>query len=112
DRAFYAHSADAATGQLEGSQAALRLQEEQTTQQIKQAEAALAAAEAQRGEAAADAENAQRAVDRSEALFKTGAITQQELDQKRTSATMAHSRASATEKQVDAQRAALAIAKG
>jgi multidrug resistance efflux pump len=112
DRAFYAHSADAATGQLEGSQAALRLQEEQTTQQIKQAEAALAAAEAQRGEAAADAENAQRAVDRTEALFKTGAVTQQELDQKRTTWTMSNARATAMEKQVEAQRAALALAKG
>lgn len=112
DRAFFAHSADAATGQLESSQAALRLQEEQTTQQIKQAEASVAAAEAQRNEANADAENAQRALDRAEALFKTGAITQQELDQKRTTATMSQSRAAGAAKQVDAQTAALALARG
>lgn len=112
DRAFYAHSAAAASGELEGSEAALRLQEDQTAQQIKEADANLGAVEAQRGEAAADARNSKRAVERAEALFKTGAITQQELDQQRTASTMADARLAATEKQVEAQRAALALAKG
>ncbi|MFN8573215.1 MAG: efflux RND transporter periplasmic adaptor subunit [Gemmatimonadaceae bacterium] len=111
DRAYFASSADAATGELEGSVAALRLQEQTTAQQIKQAEAALAAAQAQRGEASADADNAQRALTRSEALFKTGALTQQELDERRTAATMAASRLSAADKQIDAQVAALALAR-
>ena len=112
DRAFYAHTAEAATDQLESSQAALRLQELQTAQQIRQAEAAAQAAEAQRAEAAADADNAQRVFERAEALFKTGALTQQELDQKRTTATMTRARVAAMDKQVEAQHAALALARG
>jgi len=112
ERAFYSHSADAATDQLESSQAALRLQELQTAQQIRQAEAAVQAAEAQRAEAVADADNAQRVAERAEALFKTGALNQQELDQKRTTATMTRARVAAMDKQLDAQHAALALARG
>ncbi len=111
DRAFFASSAEAAAGELEGSVAALRLQEQTTAQQIKQAEAALAAAQAQRGEANADADNAQRAMTRAEALYKTGALTQQELDERRTASSMASARLSAADKQIDAQTAALALAR-
>ena len=112
DRAFYAHSADAATDQLESSQAALRLQELQTAQQIRQAEAALQAAEAQRTEAAADADNAARSLARADALFKSQALSQQELDERRTAASMGQARVAAMDRQVDAQRAALALARG
>ncbi|MFN8580112.1 MAG: efflux RND transporter periplasmic adaptor subunit [Gemmatimonadaceae bacterium] len=111
DRAFFASSADAAAGELEGSVAALRLQEETTEQQIKQAEAGLAAAQAQRTSAAADADNAQRALARADALYKTGALTQQELDERRTASSMASARLSAADKQVEAQSAALALAR-
>jgi HlyD family secretion protein len=112
ERAFYAYSADAATDQLESSQAALRLQELQTEQQIRQADAALQAAVAQRAEAVADADNAQRVLERAEALYNTGALNQQELDQKRTTATMTRARVAAMDKLVDAQGAALALARG
>lgn len=111
DRAFFAHSADAVIDQLESSRAALRLQELQTAQQIRQAEAAVQGTEAQRAEAVADADNAQRVFERGEALFRTGALTQQELDQKRTMATMTRARVTAMDKQVDAQQAALALAR-
>lgn len=111
DQAYYAHTADAAAGQLVQGEAALRLQEEQNGAEIRQAEAALAAAEAQLREAEADAGNAKKAFDRAQALTKGGATSEQELDQARTTAMVTQARVAATEKQVEAQRAALAIAR-
>src|SRR6266581_7469347 len=58
ESAFYAHSAEGATSQVQESEAALRFQERQTTDQIRQAEANLAAAQAQQAAAEADLENA------------------------------------------------------
>src|SRR5262245_47788489 len=51
ESAFYAHSAEGATSQVRESEAALRFQERQTTDQIQQAEANLAAAQSQQAAA-------------------------------------------------------------
>jgi len=110
DRAFYAHSAEAATAQVKQSQAALEYQEQQTTEQIRQADANLAAAAAQRAQAAAELENARLAYDRNRDLSRQGVVSQQDLDQSRTSFEAAQARLDAAGKQVDAQRAALAMA--
>ncbi len=64
DSAYYAHSAEGMSSQVRESEAALRLQERQTTDQIKQAEANLASAEAQQMAAVADLENAKLVLDR------------------------------------------------
>ena len=68
DSAYYAHSAEGMISQVRESEAALRLQERQTTDQIKQAEANLASAEAQQMAAVADLENAKLELDRSRNL--------------------------------------------
>jgi membrane fusion protein (multidrug efflux system) len=107
--AFYAHSADAATDQP-GSRATPAAGAQTATDPSGRSRRA--AAEAQRAEAVADADNAQRIFERAEALFKTGALNQQELDQKRTTATMTRARVAAIDKQVEAQHAALALARG
>jgi HlyD family secretion protein len=110
DRAFYAHSAEAATAQVKESQAALEYQEHQTTDQIQQANANLAASIAQRAQAAADLENARLIYERNRDLSKQGVAAQQDLDQSRTAFDAAQARLEAATKQVDAQRAALALA--
>lgn len=110
DRAYYAHTAQGYAQQVAESEAALRFQEQQTTQQIRQAEANLAATEAQRVEASADVENTKLIYERDEALFRNGNITTQEVDQARTNYTAAQARLDAATKQIEAQKAALALA--
>src|SRR5579871_5616033 len=58
DSAYYQHSAEGLGSQVRESEAALRYQERQTTDQISQAEATLASAQAQQAAAVADLENA------------------------------------------------------
>src|SRR5262249_57589551 len=81
---YYAHSAEGMVSQVKESEAALRLQERQTADQIKQAEANLAAAEAQQMAAVADLENAKLELDRSRNLSQKGVEPPQRYDQART----------------------------
>jgi HlyD family secretion protein len=110
DRAFYAHSAEAATAQVQENQASLEYQEHQTADQIEEARANLAAAVAQRAQAAADLENARLTYERSRNLSTQGVVAQQDLDQSRTAFDAAQARLEAAAKQIDAQRAALSMA--
>jgi HlyD family secretion protein len=111
DRAYYARSAEGYAAQVQESEAALRYQERQTQDQIRQAEATLASAVAQQAEATANLSNAKLTLDRQEALLKSGAVSVQDVDQVRTTYTVAQARANAADKQADAQRAALSLAR-
>ena len=111
DQAYYAHSAQGQAVAVRETEAALRFQEQQTTQQIKQAAATLASAEAERAQAAADLANAQSNYDRIAALLPSGAVSQQTVDQQRTTLVVARAKVESMDRQVDAQRAALEMAR-
>jgi len=111
DRAFYEFSAQGLTSQVQESEAALRFQERQTTEQIQQAEATLASTIAQQAEAAATLENAKVTLDRQRELVQQKVVSPQEFDQARTTFDAAKARVEALNKQVDAQRATVLLAK-
>jgi multidrug resistance efflux pump len=110
DSAYYAHSAEGMISQVRESEAALRLQERQTADQIKQAEANLASAEAQQMAATADLENAKIIFDRTRNLSQKGVEPPQALDQARTTYDAAEARLDSLKKQVQAQQSAVALA--
>jgi HlyD family secretion protein len=110
DQAFAAQSEKGLGDQVDVSEAALRYQQQQTTEQIKQAEANLAATIAQQQEAAANLNIAKLSQTRSEAMLKVGAISNQDLDQAKTNSAVATARVDATTKQVESARAALSLA--
>jgi HlyD family secretion protein len=111
EQAFYSASAEGATSQVQESAAALRFQERQVDDQIRQAEANLAAAESQRAAAQAELDNARLSFDRAEQMSKQGVVSQEQLDQARTNYQVAQSKIASLEKQIDAQRAAVALAR-
>jgi multidrug resistance efflux pump len=111
DRAYYARSAEGLSSQVRQSEAELRFQEQQTKDQIRQAESTLAATEAQAKAAAADLEQARLTYGRDRELHGQGVVSVQDLDAARTAAESAQARLAALERQVDAQRAALALAR-
>ncbi len=110
DIAYYQHSAEGLGSQVKESEAALRYQERQTIDQIHQAEATLAAAQAQQAAAVADLENARLVFERTRDLSQKGVEPVQMLDQARTAFDAAKARLDSLQKQVDAQRSALALA--
>jgi HlyD family secretion protein len=110
DQAFASQSERGLGNQVDVSEAALRYQERQTTDQIKQAEANVAAAVAQQEEAAANLSIAKLSMTRSDAMLRAGAISTQDHDQARTSVSVASARVDATTKQVESARAALSLA--
>jgi multidrug resistance efflux pump len=111
DTQYYAHSAAGATSQVAQAETQLRLQRQQSRDAIRQAEANLAAAEAQRAEAASQLEMARLDLDRNAGLVKEKIVTQQQYDQSRTAYDTAVAHLDAVGRQVDAQRAALALAR-
>jgi HlyD family secretion protein len=111
DEVYYTQSAEGLAVQVEESEAALRYQEREAAQQIQQAKAVLAASEAQRVEAAADFDNAKTTYERTQSLAKTGALSPQEIDRDRTSFETNKAKLDAAERQLEAQRAALALAR-
>jgi multidrug resistance efflux pump len=111
DTAYYAHSARGVASEVTGSAAALRLEEQQTLEQIREAEATLAGAKAQRTEATAAAEDARLTYERLKPLADIGAAAQQELDHARMTYEAASARVEALDRQVTAQEAALARAR-
>ena len=111
DTAYYTHNVAGLSSQVQESEAALRFQERQTADQILQAESNLASSEAQVVAAAADLENARLVYSRTENLSKRGLVPPQELDQSRTAANAAQAKLDALKKQVDSQRAAVALAR-
>lgn len=111
DRAYYEASAEGAASQISEAEAALRLQQQQVRDQIAQAEATVATAEAQVVAAKADAERAKVTLDRTRELSRAQLATGQALDDARTGFDAAQARVESSSKQVEASRAALALAK-
>src|SRR5262245_43923972 len=108
---YAAHNVGNLASQIQQARADLRYEEEHLTEQVKQAESTLAAAEAQHAASAADLEAARLAYDRTQNLARQGVASAQELDQARTAFQAAQARVEALRKQVDVQRAAIAVAK-
>jgi HlyD family secretion protein len=112
ERAFYSASAEGVGSQVQESEAALRLQERQTTDSIAQAEATLASTQSQEAAAKAELENASIVYQRSQKLSKAGVTTPEQLDSAKTAYDIAKSKLEAVGKQIEAARAAVALAKG
>ena len=110
DEAFYADSERGTAAQVQQGEAALQYQEKQTRDQIRQADASLASAQAQQAEAEADLELDRVNLERTEGLFKQSIVTAQARDQAQTTYTAQKSHVESLRKQVEAQRAAVALA--
>jgi multidrug resistance efflux pump len=110
DQSFYASSAQAAAAQVKASESELRFQETQASEQLRQAKANLASAVAQAAEDSASMINTKRVLDRYEAMAGSGGVAPQQLDSARTAYSVVTSRFEASSKQVEAQRAAVALA--
>jgi HlyD family secretion protein len=111
DKSYYAHSAEGLASQVEENEAALRYQERETSTQIEQASANLAAVQAQQAEAVANLEDARLTFQRQDRLAQHGAAAEQEADHARTTFDAAQARLVSLERQVEAQQAALALAR-
>jgi HlyD family secretion protein len=111
DRSFYLHTEQGAAAQVEQDEAALQYQEAMTRDQISQAEAALGAVQAQVKEAAADLDLNRINYERAQNLFKRQVYSAQALDQARTTYDASRAHLESLQKQVDAQAAAVALAR-
>jgi HlyD family secretion protein len=110
DEAFYASGVQQSTAQITQAESDLRFQQAQTSNQIWQAQATLAATEAQMRQAQADLENARLTFEREQALFKQGIEPKGTYDQARTAHDSAKAHLESLDKQVQAARAAVALA--
>ncbi|MFI5339582.1 MAG: HlyD family secretion protein [Candidatus Methylomirabilales bacterium] len=111
DRAYYSSTEQSAAAQVNQAESSLKYQESQTRDQIRQAEAALAATQAQVAEATADLERASLDYQRTQDLYKDSAVSAQQLDQARTTFESQRAHQESLQRQVDAQRAAVALAR-
>lgn len=111
DSAYYANVVKSVGSQVGESQAELRSEERTNEGRIDQAQKNVDAAIAQQKEALADLESAQIAFDRSQRMVEQGVGTQQEADRTRTAYEAAKARVDTMGKQVEVQRAALALAR-
>ena len=111
DTAYYTHNVEGLSSQVKESEAALRYQERQTIDQIRQAESTLASTEAQVASSTADLENARLTYTRIQDLAKGGVVSAQEQAQARTALAASQGKVDALKKQVEAQRAAVALAR-
>ena len=111
DKSFYAHSEQGTAAQVQQAEAALQFQEKQTRDQIRQAEAALASMQAQQAEAEADLQLDRVNLGRTEGLFKQSIVSAQSLDQARATYDAQKAHVESFRKQVEMQRAAVALAR-
>ncbi|HEY2735404.1 MAG TPA: efflux RND transporter periplasmic adaptor subunit [Polyangiales bacterium] len=111
DRTFFARSAESSSDQMQESAATMRYQEQLVAQQIREADATLAAVVAQHAEAKANLEHARQKLARDEAVWKTGGLSEETIDLSRNAYAVAQARSDALDKQVEAQRAALGLAR-
>jgi len=111
DTAYYTQNVEGMSSQVRESEAALRFQQRQLADQITQAESTLASIEAQVKAAAADLENARATYTRTQNLSQQNVVSPQELDQARTAFNSAQAKLDALNKQVEAQRATVALAR-
>jgi HlyD family secretion protein len=108
---YYAQNAAGMSSQVRESEAALRLEQRQTADQILQAQATLAATEAQLQSARADLENARLTFTRTQKLAEQKIASTQEADAARTARDAAQGKVDSLAKQVDAAQSAVALAK-
>jgi HlyD family secretion protein len=99
------------SSQVQEAEAALRYQEKQTEEQIRQAQSNVAVAEAQQAAAVADLERARLNFERKKNLSTQELAPASELDEARTAYQAADARLDSLKKQVEAQRAAVAMAR-
>ena len=111
ETAYYTQNVEGLSSQVRESEAALRFQERQLSDQIAQAESTLASSEAQVKAAAADLENARVTYTRTQNLSQQGVVSPQELDQTRTNFSAAQAKLDGLNRQVEAQRATVALAR-
>jgi len=111
DTNYYAQNAAGLSSQVHESEAALRFEQSQTSQQTAQAESTLASIEAQVKAAAADLSVANSTYARTQDLARQQIASAQDLDQARAAADAARAKLDALKKQVDAQRATVALAR-
>ena len=111
DQSYYLHSERGTAAQVEEAEAALKFQEAQTRDQIRQAEASMAAAQAQENEAKADLELDRVNYQRTKGLYDQKIISDQALDQARATFDAQQAHVESLRKQVDAQQAAVALAR-
>ena len=111
DTNYYAQNAAGLSSQVRESEAALRFEQSQTSQQTAQAESTLASIEAQVKAAAADLAAANSTYARTQDLAKQQIASAQDLDQARAVADAARAKLDALKKQVEAQRATVALAR-
>ena len=111
DTEYYAQNAQGLSSQVHQSEATLRFQEKQTADQIVQAQSTLASAEQQVKGAAADLENARLTFTRTQNLAQQHVASQQEADQARTAFDAAQAKLDGLQKQADAARAAVSLAR-
>jgi len=110
DESYYQHAERGTASQVTEAEAALKYQEEQTRDQINQAQAALAAAQAQEDEAKADLELDRLNYQRTKGLYDQKIDSQEALDQARATFEAQQAHVESLHKQVDSQRAAVALA--
>jgi len=108
---YYDYSAQGLSSQVAETAAAVRFQEQQTADQIRQAEATLASVVAQQKSAEADLEGARLAFERNQQLVAQDIVTKEQFDQVRTSYDAAKAKFASLERQVDAARSAVALAR-
>ncbi len=111
DAAYYMHSEESLASAVQQAESELKYQEMETREQIRQAEASLAATQAQVVEANADLENSRLTYERNSGLFKQGIVAAQVNDQSRTAYEAAKAHVESLDRQVEAQQAALALAR-
>jgi HlyD family secretion protein len=111
DTAYYSHNVAGLSSQVRESEAALRFEQRQTTDQINQAESTLASIDAQIGAATAELEQARITFTRTQDLSRAGVAAAQDLDASRAAVGAAQGKVDALKKQAEAQRASIAMAR-
>ena len=111
DTAYYEQNAAGLSSQVRESEATLRLEQRQTTDQIQQAQSMLASAQAQHEAAKADLESARVTYTRTQRLADQKIAAAQELDMARTARDAAQSKVDSLARQVEAQQSAVALAR-
>lgn len=111
DTAYYEQNAAGLSSQVQESEAALRWEQITFEQQTAQAESTLAATEAEMKAAAAALEAAKATYVRTQELARQKIASAQDLDQARAASDAAQAKLVALRKQVEAQQAAVALAR-
>ena len=110
DREYYAQTVRSIESQVGENEAALRFEQRQLEDRVQQAQAVLWASVAQQAEAMAALENARITYERTRKLAAEGVAPPQQVDETRTGHDAAKARVETMDKQVEAQRAAVALA--